>query len=61
MKCSRQSKKRLRKEDRQMYESFEVVELGGAEVAIEIGFPISEEEVHLKFEPSCAPYVEFDE
>lgn len=44
-----------------MYETFEVVELGQAEVAIEIGFPISEEEIHLKFEPSCAPYVEFDE
>ncbi|HKR22901.1 MAG TPA: hypothetical protein VJS17_09915 [Pyrinomonadaceae bacterium] len=44
-----------------MYETFEVVELGQAEAAIELGFPTSEEEFHLKFEPSCAPYVEFDE
>jgi len=44
-----------------MYESFEVVELGQAESAIELGFPDSEEEINLKFEPSCAPYVEFDE
>lgn len=44
-----------------MYESFEVVELGAAEVAIELIVPTSEEEFQLKFEPSCAPYVEFDE
>ena len=44
-----------------MYETFEVVELGQAEAAIELGSPFSEEEIQLKFEPSCAPYVEFDE
>lgn len=44
-----------------MYESFEVVELGQAETAIEIGVPIWDEELIDKFEPSCAPYVEFDE
>lgn len=44
-----------------MYETFEVVELGQAEIAIEIAFPVAHEEIHTKFEPACAPYVEFDE
>lgn len=52
----------LRKETRQMtYESFEVVELGKAEVEIEIGKLNAPEEVDRKFLDSVAPYVEFDE
>lgn len=44
------------------YESFEVVELGAAELAIEIGAPDDpEEDVHDKFTSLVAPYVEFDE
>ncbi len=43
------------------YESFEVVELGKAEVEIEIGNLNAPEEVDRKFLDSVAPYVEFDE
>lgn len=43
------------------YESFEVVELGKAEVEIEIGKLNAPEEVDRKFLDSVAPYVEFDE
>lgn len=44
------------------YESLELVELGEAEVQIEIGpFSGLEENVFDKFPASVAPYVEFDE
>ncbi|HET7114830.1 MAG TPA: hypothetical protein VFI57_14380 [Pyrinomonadaceae bacterium] len=43
------------------YESFEPVELGRAEVAIEIGLQNAPEEVEEKFTSAVAPYVEFDE
>ena len=45
------------------YESLELVELGEAEVAIEVGPFITnlEEEVFDKYPASVAPYVEFDE
>lgn len=43
------------------YESFEVVELGKAEVEIEIGKLNGPEEVDRKFTDAVAPYVEFDE
>lgn len=44
------------------YESFEIVELGTAEVAIEIGLPNAPEEpVDDKFTSAVAPYIEFDE
>lgn len=43
------------------YESFETVELGKAEVAIEIGLLSAPEEVDEKFTGAVAPYVEFDE
>ena len=44
------------------YESLEIVELGEAEVAIEIGpFTPDEEDVFDKYLASVAPYVEFDE
>lgn len=43
------------------YESFELVELGKAEVAIEIGLENEPEEVDRKFTSAVAPYVEFDE
>ena len=44
------------------YESLEAVELGKAEVAIEIGLPLTPEEPqHDKFTRASAPYVEFDE
>ncbi|HEX3185683.1 MAG TPA: hypothetical protein VHQ94_12850 [Pyrinomonadaceae bacterium] len=43
------------------YESFESVELGSAEVAIEIFWPDGAEEPNEKFTTSVAPYVEFDE
>lgn len=44
------------------YESFELVELGKAEVAIEIGLPQAPEETENdKFTLSVAPYVEYDE
>lgn len=42
-------------------ESFELVELGKAEVEIEFGLPNAPEEVEDKFTPGVAPYVEFDE
>lgn len=42
-------------------ESFESVELGKAEVAIEFGQPDAPEEVEEKFTIGVAPYVEFDE
>ena len=42
-------------------ESFEIVELGKAEVAIEFGQPNSPEEVEDKFTAGVASYVEFDE
>ncbi len=53
----------LRKETKQMtYESFDLVELGKAEVAIEIGLPQAPEETENdKFTLSVAPYVEYDE
>ena len=44
------------------YESLEIVELGEAEIAIEVTpLAITEEEVNDKYDPSVAPYVEFDE
>ena len=43
------------------YESFESVELGKAEVAIEIFLEDAPEEVNEKFTTGVAPYVEFDE
>jgi hypothetical protein len=43
------------------YESFEIVELGKAEVVVEIGLPRSPEEVDDKFTAAVEPYVEFDE
>lgn len=45
------------------YESFELVELGKAEVAIEIGLPDAPEEGggNEKFTLSVAPYVEYEE
>jgi hypothetical protein len=43
------------------YESFEVVELGKAEVAIEIILPNDPEEEVGKFTAGVAPYVEYDE
>ena len=43
------------------YESFEVVELGKAEVEIELGKINAPEEVDRKFFDPVAPYVEFDE
>ena len=43
------------------YESFEPVELGNAEVAIEIFLTDAPEEPQEKFTSSVAPYVEFDE
>lgn len=42
------------------YESFELVELGEAEVAIEATLLDSREENFDKFVPSCAPYVEYE-
>ena len=42
------------------YESFELVELGEAEVAIESTELETDEEEIEKFVPSCAPYVEFE-
>jgi hypothetical protein len=42
------------------YESFELVELGAAEVAIEATLLDTDEETFDKFVPSCAPYVEFE-
>jgi hypothetical protein len=42
-------------------ESFEPVELGKAETAIEFVEQNSPEEVDEKFTPAVAPYVEFDE
>lgn len=43
------------------YETFEPVELGKAELAIEAGLPNNPEEVDDKFTIGVAPYVEFDE
>jgi hypothetical protein len=43
------------------YETFEPVELGQAEVAIEIFLEEAPEEAFDKFNTSVAPYVEFDE
>ena len=43
------------------YESLESVELGTAEVAIEIVLPDAPEEAQEKFTSSVAAYVEFDE
>lgn len=43
------------------YESLEVVELGKAEVAIELGPLEDTEEDISKFTPAVAPYVEYDE
>lgn len=43
------------------YESFEPMELGNAEVAIETIFEDEPEELERKFESAVAPYVEFDE
>lgn len=44
------------------YESLEVMELGKAEVVIEIGLEDNpEEDIHGKFTSAVAPYVEFDE
>lgn len=43
------------------YESFEPVELGKAELTIELAIPGPQEELAEKFEPGFAPYVEFDE
>ena len=43
------------------YESFEPVELGSAEVTIEIGLQNAPEEVSDKFTEAVAPYVEFDD
>jgi len=43
------------------YESFEPVELGQAEVAIEIFLEEAPEETYEKFTSSVAAYVEFDE
>ncbi len=42
-------------------ESFESVELGNAEAAIEFTEPNAPEEVEEKFTAGVAPYVEFDE
>jgi hypothetical protein len=54
--------KNLRKEVKQMtYESFELVELGGAEMVIESVVGGVDEETLDKFDPFCAPYVEYDE
>jgi hypothetical protein len=41
------------------YESFELVELGKAEVAIEIMFCSDTEEIDWKYLSAVAPYVEF--
>jgi hypothetical protein len=41
-------------------ENFETVELGHAEVLIEICLPMSQEEIADKFESGAAPYVEFE-
>lgn len=43
------------------YESFEVVELGEAEVAIETILPDDPEEQVGKFSAGITPYVEYDE
>jgi hypothetical protein len=43
------------------YESFELVELGSAEVAIEVILDDDTEELDRKFNSAVAPYVEFDE
>jgi hypothetical protein len=43
------------------YETFEPVELGKAELAIESGLPNNPEEVDDKFTFAVAPYVDFDE
>ena len=43
------------------YESLELVELGKAEIAIEFGLPITDEELDDKFVPSCVPYVDYEE
>jgi hypothetical protein len=44
------------------YESFELVELGNAEVAIEVGgLEVEPEEIDRKYFAAVAPYVEFDE
>jgi hypothetical protein len=43
------------------YESFEPVELGKAELTIELGIPEPPEELDDKFSAGVAPYVEFDE
>lgn len=42
------------------HETFDLVELGQAEVLIEIGMPVSHEEAPDKYIPSVAPYVEFE-
>jgi hypothetical protein len=41
-------------------ETLDLVELGEAETLIEIGMPVSHEEVADKYMPSAAPYVEFE-
>jgi len=42
------------------HETLDLVELGQAEVLIEVGDPETQEEAPDKFIPSVAPYVEFE-
>jgi hypothetical protein len=42
------------------HEAFETIELGQAEVLIEVNMPDTDEEIWEKYIPAAAPYVEFE-
>ena len=42
------------------HETFESIELGQAEALIELGLPMTHEELDAKFIPAVEPYVEFE-